>query len=59
MATLANSIELPLLASGSYVEDMRETIIIVKEINPLMGPYIYHGREVDVPIQNETSISQR
>lgn len=51
--------DLPLLALEPYVEDVRETIIIVKEINPLMDPYIYHGRTADMPIQNEMLISQR
>lgn len=36
--------DLPLLALEPYVEDVRETIIIVKEINPLMDPYIHISR---------------
>lgn len=51
--------DLSLLVLEPCVEDVRETIIIVKEINPLMDPYIYHGRGAGVPIQNEMSISQR
>jgi len=30
---------------------MRETIIIVKEINPLMDPYIHHCCEADMSIK--------
>lgn len=30
---------------------MRETIIIVKEINPLMDPYIHHSCEADMSIK--------
>lgn len=53
MATLANSIGFPdssLLAIGR-TSRMRETIIIVKEINPLMDPYIHHGYETDMSVK--------
>jgi len=40
----------PLLALGRTLR-MRETIIIVKEINPLMDPYIHHCCEADMSIK--------
>lgn len=41
----------PLLAIGGRTSRMRETIIIVKEINPLMDPYIHHSCETDMSIK--------